>query len=117
MMTWRFLSIDKAREQARQLVARVAIPDMELAALVMIGALLETIWFVIDGQQNFQTAVLGDPLLWIRVMAYLAVAVSAIGRANRAQSWLVSIGRLWVRVWGVFGRSGLALTILCQGKP
>ncbi len=78
VVVWRLVCRETRDDRAIASRAGMAIPDMEFAALLMLAVVGETALFALSGRHNFQTTVLGDPLLWGRMAAYLAVAASTL---------------------------------------
>lgn len=94
VLGWRLARPERKSEEALPNVVWRAVPDREFATGVMIAVLFETILFTLGGQPNYQTEGIADPLLWARVVAYLAVSGSTLLRAGHRYVWTVSMATL-----------------------
>jgi hypothetical protein len=92
VVSWRLICADQ-RAGNRHGIA-VAVPDMEIAALLMVGVVGETVLAVLGEAPRLATSTLADPLLWGRVTLYLALTLSAVARAGRPVVWTIAITTL-----------------------
>lgn len=94
LVAWRLLCPDTREATAGRREAFLAIPDIELAGLLLLAAAFEVILFALSGQHRYQTNVIADPLLWTRMVAYVAVGCTAPARGSRTAVWTCGIGTL-----------------------
>jgi hypothetical protein len=91
---WRLAAPQREADDGRPTAVSRAIPDREFAMALVIAVLIETILFTLSERQSNQIDGIADPLLWLRVAAYLAVSASTLVRASHQHVWTIAMATL-----------------------
>lgn len=94
LVVWRWSTRETAEDSPQGIKPAFAIPDLELAAAVMLTAALETLYRVIDVWPSGSPSWTSNYLLWVRLPAFLIASGTAIWHASRTAVWTLAIGTL-----------------------